>query len=432
MMHVLKSQLSSSLSGIMSTSIRQEMIRSVKNSGKFPSPKFHNQYHTDCKVVNYDSEGDRTIMEEIRKHGQLCSSICCTGAFIVETMLCILMNEDVREIRFDGTRSDRFIHPKKPVKKFVPFQIPAVLAHYAMAVDQWDKSPYEKKPSLERFVVKNVDILSRTYAMKNSMFEVLTMYEETMNYLEIPGWLSEASQIGFQYGGFSEHLMMSITDIFSTLDKFPKLTEICLGPEACSTMFKMGNSSGNCISFALFHGIGLACPRLRVLDLSLCTNVAAENLLYLFFHDTYVTLHKYLFMPTWKVENDIIVQCDKFNEDYDVIEDHDLERYCPYCFDQWAPNGVRNGCGHAEIKIPVVDDRLYEDIVERHGARGKYHLPNVIRASHLVESVTAGHYVLEREGLAPYEVDFVPPKPQADGIDCDFPFYLPDKIKYKR
>ena len=263
------------------------------------------------------------------------------------------------------------------------------------------------------------------------MFEVLTMYEETMNYLEIPGWLSEASQIGFQYGGFSEHLMMSITDIFSTLDKFPKLTEICLGPEACSTMFKMGNSSGNCISFALFHGIGLACPKLRVLDLSLCTNVAAENLLYLFFHDTYVTLHKYLFMPKWKVENDVIVQCEKFNEDYDVI-DHDLERYCPYCFDQWAPNGVRNGCGHAEIKIPVIDDRLYEDIMDQHGSRGKYHLPNVIKASHLVESVTAGHYVLEREGLAPYEVDFVPPKPQADGIDCDFPFYLPDKIKYKR
>ena len=75
-------------------------------------------------------------------------------------------------------------------------------------------SPEEKEkwPKLSRFIVKNVDIHTRSYAMKNSMFEVLTMHDETMLYLEIPGWLSEASEIGYQYGGFSEHLMMSITD----------------------------------------------------------------------------------------------------------------------------------------------------------------------------------------------------------------------------
>ena len=82
-----------------------------------------------------------------------------------------------------------------------------------------DKNVSLKKPSLERLIVKNVDILSRTYAMKNSMFEVLTSYDETMHYLEIPGWLSEASDIGYQYGGFSEHLMMSLTDIFCFKDR---------------------------------------------------------------------------------------------------------------------------------------------------------------------------------------------------------------------
>ena len=58
------------------------------------------------------------------------------------------------------------------------------------------------------------------------MFEVLTSYDETMHYLEVPGWLSEASDIGYQYGGFSEHLMMSLTDIFCIRDKFEKLTEL--------------------------------------------------------------------------------------------------------------------------------------------------------------------------------------------------------------
>ena len=55
---------------------------------------------------------------------------------------------------------------------------------------------------------------------------------------------------------------------------------------------------------------------LRVLDLSLCTNVASENLLYLFFHDPYVTLHKYAFLPNYRVDqenNDRIVQIDKYS-----------------------------------------------------------------------------------------------------------------------
>jgi hypothetical protein len=250
MIQVLKDQLRSNLSGIMSTSIRQEMIREVKNSGRFPSTKFHNQYQCESNV-SFDSDSDRNVMDEIKKHSSLCSSVCCTGAFIAETMLCVIMNEDVREIRFENVRSDQYFHPKKSLKKYVPFQIPAVLAHYAQAVNETFEF---KKPSLERLIVKNVDILSRTYAMKNSMFEVLTSYDETMHYLEVPGWLSEASDIGYQYGGFSEHLMMSLTDIFWSRDRFEKLTELCLGPEACSTIFKMKNSREECISFALFHG----------------------------------------------------------------------------------------------------------------------------------------------------------------------------------
>ena len=353
MFDVLKHQLNSNLSGIMSTSIRQDMIREIRHSKKFPSGKFHNQYHCDFNI-QFDSDSDKNTMDEIKKNGSMCSSICCTGAFIVETMLCVIMNEDVREIRFDKIKSDQFLHPKKPVKKFVPFQIPAILAHYAMAVDNTEKI---KKPCLERLTVRNVDISSRTYAMKNSTFEILTSYEETMHYLEIPGWLSEASGIGHQYGGFSEHLMMSLTDIFTTLDKFEKLTEICLGPEACSTMFRMKNQSGSCISFALFQGIGFSCPNLRVLDLSLCTNVAAENLIYLFIHDPYATLHKYAYIPNFKLnQDDQIVQCNKYEVNYEVSS-HDFKKYCPYCLDEWASNGVRDGCNHAEIKVPVIDDR---------------------------------------------------------------------------
>ena len=86
-------------------------------------------------------------------------------------MLCIVMNEDVREIRFEGTRGDRFLHAKKPLKKFVPFQIPAIFSHYATAVMNVHMV---KKPSLERFVVKNVDILSRKDAWYNQFHKYET------------------------------------------------------------------------------------------------------------------------------------------------------------------------------------------------------------------------------------------------------------------
>ena len=83
---------------------------------------------------------------------------------------------------------------------------------------------------------------------KNSSTQVVSKVQNKITGLKnkkkcslIPGWLSEASDIGYQYGGFSEHLMMSLTDIFCIRDKFEKLTEICLGPEACSTIFKMKN-----------------------------------------------------------------------------------------------------------------------------------------------------------------------------------------------
>ena len=223
-------------------------------------------------------------MSDVKKHGQKCSSICCTGTFIVETMLCVLVNEDLREIKFEGTKGELFMNSKKPLKKYVPFQIPAILAHYAKSVEDnrnIDPEEVEKQPKLSRFIVKNVDIHTQSYAKKNSMFEVLTMHDETTLYLEVPGMLSEASEIGYQMGPFSEHLMMSIAEIFSTRDKFPYMTEIILGHEACNTALKIKNYVGKSVSYALFSGIGISCPNLRVLDLGSCTNIAAEHLLYL-------------------------------------------------------------------------------------------------------------------------------------------------------
>ncbi len=201
MMFVLKNQLESRLRGTMSTSLRQEMIRAItrptsssQDSHTFPSEKFHNQYKL-CvgkREDPLDSEADNETLAEVKKHGKKCCSVCCTGAFITETMLCILMNADVREIRFDGTTNKRFWHKSKPLAKFVPFMVPGTLAHYSEAVT--DAAFDHGRPAqLERFSIRFVDISTRSYAMKNGFFDVLTMHDESMKYLEIPGNLSQAS-----------------------------------------------------------------------------------------------------------------------------------------------------------------------------------------------------------------------------------------------
>ena len=49
-------------------------------------------------------------------------------------------------------------------------------------------------------------------------------------------------QCFFQYGGFSEHLMMMVGEVFRGLDRFERMTEIYLDSEACNTLLKMSNS----------------------------------------------------------------------------------------------------------------------------------------------------------------------------------------------
>ena len=44
------------------------------------------------------------------------------------------------------------------------------------------------------------------------------------------------------------------------------------------------------------------------------------------------------------------------------------------------------------MKVPVIDDRLYNSILEQQGDTAKYHLTNVVKASDLVTSTTEGHY----------------------------------------
>ena len=250
----LKTHLRSQLHGMASSSLRQEMVKRVM-SGKYPSIKYQNQYESCSEDSFLESESDIKLLEEIRQVGKKCNSICCTGIYIVETMLSIIVNEDIRELDFAIMRSTdvNFCHKNKLIKKYMNFQVPAVLAHYTQAVrDSVDTTTAK----LRRLHVKRTFIPTRNFAIQKNYFEVLTRYPEMLPYLEIPGKLSSEGA-EHHYGAYAEHLVLSLGEMFNyNVGAFPYLTELVLGREACNTVrifYPLGRPSVTASGDHYFH-----------------------------------------------------------------------------------------------------------------------------------------------------------------------------------
>ena len=205
-----------------------------------------------------------------------------------------------------------------------------------------------------------------------------------------PKILSSSAVPGRSYttNPYSEDLFLTLSDIFSFgLDSFEKLTEIQLGIELSTRSLAVEDRYGQPVSVKLFANIGLSCPNLRILDVSSAVSLPTECFIHLFFHDAFLTLHRYAYIPPWQV--DPVTNCVVQKMDFDSSEvvKHSDNVYCPYCFDPWACNGVRAGCEFLPIPSPILDDRLYdllEEILKEEAAKQLLH---VVRASHLVRAV---------------------------------------------
>lgn len=389
MMSSLKDHLSRHLLGTASSVLRDEMIHRVLNSGRFPSTKYHHCYELLSEMdVTFGTEQDVKSVEEIRANGRKCNSVCCTGAFIVETMMCILMNEDVTKLLLDLGQPDspgrlRFWNKDKIMKKYVCFQVPTVLAHYTDALKTMQE---EKTPKLTRLVINNTNIRSRIFATQNHHFDVLTSFDETTQYLEIPGRLSEMVPDGKQYWAFSEHLMMSLGQMFEGRT-FYKMTEIILGHEACNMGLRMTGPSQKNVTSDLFRALGQACPRLRVLDLASSINLSAESLLFMVFKDAYRTLHQFVFLPEERrAVNGLIVQ----NSECELsdISKHDQRPKCGWCYrDSEIEAAKTNGVYQADISTHILDDRVYEAVERKYPEEACLFLMNVVKVSDLVKCV---------------------------------------------
>ena len=141
--------------------------------------------------------------------------------------------------------------------------------------------------------------------------------------------------------------------------------------------------------------------------MSSAVSLPTECFIHLFFHDAFLTLHKYAYVPPWQFDSQSNCVVQKMDFTSGEVVKHSDSVYCPYCFDPWACNGVRAGCEFLPIPLPVLDDRLFDVLEESLKEEAPLQLLHVVRASHLVRAVKEPMLELKRpSGPTPFEEGF--------------------------
>ena len=89
-MQILKEDINNRLTGLASSVLREKMI-SLILSDKFPSVEHCNIYQQDRKDDEQEASEDTELITPN------CPNICCTGAFVQEGMMGVIMSSEVRE-----------------------------------------------------------------------------------------------------------------------------------------------------------------------------------------------------------------------------------------------------------------------------------------------------------------------------------------------
>ena len=148
----LKEVLSTSLSGVASSQLRKKMIHEIL-TGRYPSSVFRNLYKNHDQFLA--EQIDVNICKRLEEHGSKCGHLCCTGAFVVDCMLFVLVNEDLREFKIGEKEVEKWalawknkIFPshrsgekglslsKNKTNAYLPLLIPALFAHFNKAIQR--------------------------------------------------------------------------------------------------------------------------------------------------------------------------------------------------------------------------------------------------------------------------------------------------------
>ena len=433
----LQRQLASFLSGTCSANLRELMFNLVI-SGKFPSDRYRNNVEGSYEGDTYQFglfDSFYRIHDDIVRHSKRCARLCCTGVFIVETMLRVIINDELKQLVLPPDMMDRIWNRKKSpfyeggIERLVPFNYPALLSRYTESVIfniPRDKTGTPTRlPALTKLKVGNFDTII-DLKRNGHNWKLMNSYSVSREYLYFLKHLSPQHPV-FRSGVSEEEYDWPLRDKAGVLPThthasfaFKSLFDLfrpksMVNPGLYSSLSEISLNNTQSMMFSdrrgkeLFSAVGKAVPALKVLDLSQTLIFSAELLLHLLFQDAFQSLHEFMYIYHYKVDPqaDIVRDCTS------EIRRHSHSRYCPWCYDEGAYNdNLRLGCSQELLNINVVDDRLYqfvESLGERIKGFSRLCLLQCVTASDLVRAITAPTKILIRNSQKlPYEEGFRP------------------------
>jgi len=363
MLQVLKDDINGRLTGLASSVLREKMVNLIL-SDKFPSVEHCNIYVPEKKDdVEVDPNDENEMIVPT------CPNICCTGAFVQEGMMGVVMSAEVRQLNFTSEK----VQSRRQFPGTLEFNVPVVLTHLLGATDG-KVSQLERLVFSENFVKEEVE--------EGVAASKLPMIDQS----------DKQAQFSRQFGqgniydtpdrrGIAVDLLILFRDIHPKGGQFTKLTELVLKNNIQCKLYSKAN-----FQFELLARIGFCCPKLRVLDV-FGTDTWADCLVALFFKDAFHSLHRYLYF----MENEED-ECSEYHP-------HDTSRYCQFCFDQWHPNRIERPYTNNPV-IPLLDS-VYDHVIKKYPRKSYCILRNCVRVSDLLRATQDSVFELVRPARAP-------------------------------
>ena len=325
-----------------SGNIREEMMEVVL-SGKFPTSKTKSTYKLDEKQITEYSEHTISDITEMKTNAEKCSTLSCSGFYIPETMACVLVSDQMKEIVIDSLEQSHRISSNNRERSLwdAKFELLSILSSYHSCLKQ--RFSKERKPLLQKLKISKE--FNSTQEFSDQFPNFLEFFDETKKYMEYPGKLltdtREKSDNLIRYD-----ISIVLSEIFGFgVDSFEKLTELNLigfdDGEEKVTKFGEWVKHPNPQSVKFVKNIGKSCPNLK----SFSIRHMQENVMVHLFLEDASCLNGYIQNNEMQVEDDQV------------------------------------------LPFRVIDDRLYEFLLKKFPEDVDSYLPNIIKASDLVTCV---------------------------------------------
>jgi len=385
MLQILKENINHKVTGIASSAVREKMVAMIL-SDRFPSAQYCNMYQAEAK-----EDGNGEGSEEEDPIVPVCPNICCTGAFVQEGMMGVVMSAEVRQLVFTADR----VRSRRHAPGTLEFNVPVVLTHL-LGATEGKVSQLERLVFSENFVKEEAE--NDNAANKRKNLPRLDQTDKQQAFARNFG-------IGNIYDtsdrrGIAVDLLILFRDIHPKGLKYNKLTELVLKNNIQCKLYSRAN-----FQFEFLARIGFCCPKLRVFDV-FGTDTWADCLIALFFKDAFHSLHRYLYF----MENEED-ECSEYHP-------HDTSRYCQFCLDQWHPNYVERSHTNNPV-IPLLDS-VYNHVIKRYPKRSFCILRNCVRVSDLIGSTKSTVFELVRP-LRPPTCNSCTKDPDTDPLALDAP-----------